>query len=64
MKRKTNQKYPGRSLTGWLAGGALLFLLTACGGDTSLPYEDGAPDVPASGELVPVVMEAMVLIVG
>ncbi len=60
MKRKTNQKYPGRSLTGWLAGGALLFLLTACGGDTSLPYEDGAPDVPASGELVPVVMEAMV----
>lgn len=60
MKRKTNQKYPVRFLTGWLAGGALLFLLTACGGDTSLTYEDGTPDLPASDELVPVTMEAMV----
>lgn len=60
MKRETNQKYPGRFLAGWLAGGALLFLLAACGGDTSLPYEDGTPDVPAGGELVPMDMEALV----
>lgn len=60
MERKTNQKHPDRTLTGWLAGSALLFLLAACGGDLSLPYGDGRPDVPASGELVPVAMEAMV----
>lgn len=60
MERKLNQKHPDKSLTGWLAGSALLFLLAACGGDLSLPYGDGRPDVPASGELVPVAMEAMV----
>lgn len=60
MERKMNQKHPDKSLAGWLAGSALLFLLAACGGDLSLPYGDGRPDVPASGELVPVAMEAMV----
>lgn len=60
MERKLNQKHPDKSLAGWLAGSALLFLLAACGGDLSLPYGDGRPDVPASGELVPVAMEAMV----
>lgn len=60
MERKTNQKHPDRTLTGLLAGSALLFLLAACGGDLSLPYGDGRPDAPATGELVPMAMEAMV----
>lgn len=60
MERKTNQKHLDRILTGLLASSALLFLLAACGGDLSLPYGDGRPDAPANGELVPMVIEAMV----
>lgn len=60
MERKIIQKHLGKSFAGLLAGGAFFFVLTACGGDGSLLCNDGGTDVPASGELVPVTMEAMV----
>lgn len=60
MERKIIQKHLGKSFAGLLAGGAFFFVLTACSGDDSLLCNDGGTDVPASGELVPVSMEAMV----